>query len=117
MVSLQSAECEEMKKSSDPRGDIHKDGILKFINDNSSMRFSRKVNEIVRHTRLSRQTVNEHLNKLAADNKLVKTGRGEYVPRELFDCFCENNLPMRVSKPYLLGYLTTSLILNQKNVR
>lgn len=109
-----------MKKSSDPRGDIHKGGILKFIKDNSSKpkaRFSSRVNEIVRHTRLSRQTVNEHLNKLAADNKLVKTGRGEYVPRELFDCFRENNLPMRVSKPYLLGYLTASIILNQKNVR
>lgn len=72
-----------MKKSSDPRGDIHKDGILKFINHNPSMRLRSKVNEIVRHTRLSRQVVTEHLNKLVADNKIVKTGRGEYAPRKL----------------------------------
>jgi hypothetical protein len=61
--------------------------------------------------------VTEHLNKLVADNKVVKTGRGEYVPREFFDCFGEINIPMLMSKPYLLGYLTTSIILNQKNVR
>ncbi len=66
-----------MKKSSDPRGDIHKDGILKIIEDISS-RYS--FGRVVKCMRLSRQTVNEHLNKLVEDGKVEKIGRGRYLP-------------------------------------
>jgi DeoR/GlpR family transcriptional regulator of sugar metabolism len=85
-----------MKKSSDPRGDIHRDGILKFINSSG---LSRKVKEIVRYTRLSRPTVTEHLNKLAADNKVVKTGRGKYAPR---------SLSLQCGKPFTIRIISKS---------
>jgi predicted transcriptional regulator len=93
-----------MKKSSDARGDIHKDEILKFIKGNSSEDwFGFEVNEIVKHKHLSRQTVTEHLNKLVAEGEIKKTRRGTYLPAEIFDDLVYDG------SSYLEDYLNTHL--------
>jgi hypothetical protein len=108
-ISLQTAvECKEidmyiwflynqqnvkaMKKSYDPRGDIHKDVILRIIKDKSSEYWPGrgvKGNEIVKHIQLRRQTVNDHLKKLVEDRKVKKIGRGRYL--------LANNMSMNTS--------------------
>lgn len=105
MVSLQLAtECKEMKKSSDIRGDIHKDGILKIIKDKSSrdwLRYGVKGTEIVKRMHLKRQTVDEHLKKLVADGKIKKIARGRYLPREP---------SVQCDKPFMIDYFSASQI-------
>jgi predicted transcriptional regulator len=81
-----------MKKSSDSRGDIHKDVILRIIKDKSLEYWPGrgvKGNEMVKSIRLRRQTVNDHLRKLVEDRKIKKIGRGRYLPA--------NSMTMRTS--------------------
>ncbi len=100
-----------MKKSSDARGDIHKDEILKFIKDDSSKDWlGVEVNEIVKNMHLSRQTVTEHLIKLVAEYKVKKTRRGTYLPLEIFDDLVYDG------SSYLEDYLNTHLpLISQDN--
>lgn len=58
------------KKWSHPRGDIHKDMIVKIIQKNAKE--GRYQHEIVKETRLSRQTVSKKLKELRAENKITK---------------------------------------------
>lgn len=84
----------EMKKSSDSRGDIHKQMILNFIKAKSSNWVGVEVKEIINHTRLmdikehkglTRQTVTTHLKTLVDEDEIKKTRKGTYLPKEIFD--------------------------------
>src|SRR5919201_6200916 len=90
MIPLHSTvECKgrmKKKKSSDARGDIHRNEILEFIKTNSLKDWvGVQVNEIVAHTKLTRPTVTTHLKVLVAEDKITKTKRGTYLPTEIFD--------------------------------
>lgn len=83
-----------MSKSSDIRGDIHKQMILEFITTRSLNWVGVEVKDILnyirlrdteRHVGLSRQTVNTHLNKLVAEGEIKKSRKGRYLSTEVFD--------------------------------
>jgi hypothetical protein len=80
-------ECKDkMKKSSDSRGEIHRNKILEYMKSNSLKDWlGVQVNEIVEHTKLSRPTVTTHLNRLVTGGEIKKTRRGTYLPAEIFD--------------------------------
>jgi hypothetical protein len=83
-----------MSKSSDIRGDIHKQMILEYITTRSLNWVGVEVKDILNYTRLrdterhvglSRQTVNTHLNKLVAEGEIKKSRKGRYLSTEVFD--------------------------------
>jgi hypothetical protein len=105
-------ECKDkMKKSSDSRGEIHRNKILEYIKTNSLRDWlGVQVNEIVEHTRLSRATVTTHLNRLVAEGEIKKTRRGTYLPAEIFDDMVYDGTS------YLEDYLNFSLpLITQDN--
>lgn len=75
-----------MKKQSDLRGRINRKEILDFIKSHSSKDWTGvHVDEIVKHVHVSRMTVTTHLNDLVSEDKIRKTRRGTYLPKEIFD--------------------------------
>ena len=83
-----------MSKSSDIRGDIHKQMILEYIRTKSLNWVGVEVKDILNYTRLrdterhvglGRQTVNTHLKKLLAEGEIKKSRKGRYLSTEVFD--------------------------------
>src|SRR5215831_17825046 len=79
-----------MPKSSDIRGDIHKQIILEYIKSKSLNWVGVEVKDILnyinlRHISLSRQAVNTHLNKLVHEGEIKKSRKGRYLSTEVFD--------------------------------
>lgn len=83
-----------MTKSSDSRGDLHKLMILEYVRNKSLNWVGVEVKDILNHTRLldterhkglSRETVNNHLNKLVSEGEIKKSRKGRYLSTEVFD--------------------------------
>jgi hypothetical protein len=83
-----------MSKSSDIRGDIHKQMISEYIKTKSLNWVGVEVKDIINYTRLrdtdkhiglTRQTVNNHLSKLLDEGEIKKSRKGRYLSTEVFD--------------------------------
>lgn len=70
-----------MAKWTHPIGDIHKNEILKIIRNHSVFEKGVYQHEIIKQTRLSRQTVYAILKKLTAEKKIMKS-QGKYIITE-----------------------------------
>ena len=110
MISLHSTDgCKgRMKKLTDSRGVLHRKEILEFIIAKSLKGWKGvRVQEIVKHTKLSRPAVTTHLNELVDENKINKINRGTYLSIEIynekeyngwyyFECFLNKYYPFFV---------------------
>ena len=110
------------KKSSDARGDLNRNKILEFIKSKSLDWEEVEVKQIVKYTKLSRTTVNTHLNALSANGKIIKTIRGGYLPTESFDAKVDLDDEWSLFQDYLYQYQPLFLnkdlkILNLKMLR